>query len=56
MTKGGTALIILTVITAVCWVGWKTVLLPKQPQDMFIGKAVEAISPVLQTSALEEMK
>jgi hypothetical protein len=55
VTKDLTALLILTAITTVCWIGFKA-FPPQQPEDTFVRRTLEEVSPVLRTEMLEEIR
>ena len=50
------ATLILTLITAFAWIGFRgTLLSRKHPKDSFADKAVETISPGLRIDITEEL-
>lgn len=56
MTRDLAVIIILTLITAFAWVGFReTHLFRKPPQDSFVNKTVKPISPELRIDIAQEL-
>jgi hypothetical protein len=56
MNKNLIAVLILTLITTLAWIGFRGMVLLRKPSDVsFVGKTVEEISPELRIDVAEEL-